>query len=127
MLFRSGEVELRYNVNGIELDAAGFDKLKKEIALQSFEMAVAGSSEANTFYAGGGPDTKGTMHRLVVREGRIRFFDRQSAGGGQETGQVFYEIVGNEQVVAAVSEKLKMETTAANMPAFGLKPQAPRL
>jgi hypothetical protein len=121
-----GEVELRYNVNGIELDAAGFEKLKKEIALQSFEMAVAGSPDANTFHAGRFPDTRGTMHRLIVREGRIRFFDRQSIGGGKENGQVFYEIVGNEQVIAAASEKLKMEATATNMPAFGLKPPAPR-
>jgi hypothetical protein len=116
-----GEVELRYNVNGIELDAAGFAKLKQEIALQSFEMPVAGSLEPVTFYAGRFPDTKGTMHRLVVREGRIKFFDRQSVNGGKENGQVFYEVVGNDQLITAASEKLKMETTAMNMPAFGFK------
>jgi hypothetical protein len=116
-----GEVELRYNVNGIELDAAGFAKLKKEIALQSFEMPVAGIPEPVTFYAGRFPDTKGTMHRLIVREGRIRFFDRQSANGGKENGQIYYEVVGNEQLIAAASERLKMEATAMNMPAFGLK------
>ena len=122
-----GEVELRYNVNGIELDAAGFAKLKQEIALQSFEMAVAGAPEPATFHAGRFPDTRGTMHRLIVREGRIRFFDRQSVNGGAENGQVFYEVVANEQLIAAVSEKLKMETTAMNMPAFGFKPsQTPR-
>lgn len=116
-----GEVELRYNVNGIELDAGGFAKLKKEIALQSLEMPVAGLSEPATFYAGRFPDARGTMHRLIVREGRIRFYDRQSANGGKENGQVFYEVVGNEQLIAAVSERLKMESTAMNMPAFGLK------
>lgn len=122
-----GEVELRYNVNGIELDAAGFEKLKQEIALQSFEMAVAGAPDSAVFHAGRFPDAKGTMHRLIVREGRIRFFDRQSVNGGAENGQVFYEVVTNEQVIAAVSEKLKMETTAMNMPTFGFKPtQAPR-
>lgn len=123
-----GEVELRYNVNGIELDAAGFEKLKQEIALQSFEMPVVGTSEPVTFNAGRFPDTKGTMHRLVVREGRIRFFDRQSANGGKENGQVFYEVVANEQLITAATERLKMEITAMNMPAFGFKPsQAPRL
>jgi hypothetical protein len=122
-----GEVELRYNVNGIELDAAGFEKLKQEIALQSFEMAVAGAPEPVTFHAGRFPDTKGTMHRLIVREGRIRFFDRQSVNGGAENGQVFYEVVANDQLIAAVSEKLKMETTAMNLSAFGFKPsRAPR-
>ncbi len=122
-----GEVELRYNVNGIELDATGFAKLKQEISLQRFEMAVAGMPEPASFHAGRFPDTKGTMHRLIVREGRIRFFDRQSLHGGAENGQVFYEVVANEQLIAAVSEKLKMETTAMNMPAFGFKPsQTPR-
>jgi len=68
-----------------------------------------------------------TAYRLVVREGRIKFFDRQSANGGKENGQVFYEIVGNEQLITAVSERLKMEATSMNMPAFGFKPsQAPR-
>jgi hypothetical protein len=122
-----GEVELRYNVNGIELDAAGFAKLKQEIALQSFEMPVVGAPEPVTFYAGRFPDAKGTMHRLVVREGRIRFFDRQSANGGKENGQVFYEVIANEQLITAASERLKMEATTMNMPAFGFKPsQFPR-
>jgi len=116
-----GEVELRYNVNGIELDAAGFAKLKQEIALQSFEMPVAGMPEPLTFHGGRFPDTKGTMHRLIIREGRVRFFDRKSANGGTENGQVFYEVVGNEQLIAAASERLKMEATVMNMPAFGLK------
>lgn len=121
-----GEVELRYNVNGIELDAAGFAKLKQEIALQSFEMPVVGASGPVTFYAGRFPDTKGTLHRLIVREGRIRFFNRQSENGGAENGQVFYEVIANDQLITAASEKLKMETTAMNMPAFGFKPsQAP--
>ena len=117
-----GEVELRYNVNGIELDAAGFAKLKQEIALQSFEMPVAGAPEPVTFFAGRFPDARGTMHRLVVREGRIRFFDRQSVDGGKENGKVFYEVVASEQVITAASERLKMETTAMNMPAYGFKP-----
>jgi hypothetical protein len=122
-----GEVELRYNVNGIEIDAAGFAKLKQEIALQSFEMPVAGAREPVTFHAGRFPDTKGTMHRLIVREGRMRFFDRQSVNGGTENGQAFYEIVANDPLIAAATEKLKMETTAMNMPAFGFKPsQVPR-
>jgi len=120
-----GEVELRYNVNGIELDAAGFAKLKQEIALQNFEMPVVGSPEAVTFHAGRFPDTKGTMHRLVVREGRIKFFDRQSANGGKENGQVFYEVIGNDQLITTASERLKMEATAMNMPAYGLKPLQP--
>ena len=120
-----GEVELRYNVNGIELDAAGFAKLKQEIALQSFDMPVVGTSEPVTFHAGRFPDTKGTMHRLVVREGRIRFFDRQSDNGGKENGQVFYEVVGNDQLITSASERLKMETTSMKMPALGFKSSQP--
>ncbi len=122
-----GEVELRYNVNGIELDAAGFDKLKQEIALESFEMTAAGVPEPLTFHAGRFPDTKGVMHRLLVREGRIRFFDRQTANGGKENGNIFYEVVGNDQMITAASERLKMEATTMNMPAFNFNPtQNPR-
>lgn len=117
-----GEVELRYNVNGIELDAGGFAKLKQEIALQSFEMSVPGIAEQVTFHAGRFPDTKGTIHRLLIREGRIRFFDRQSPGGGGENGRVFYEVVANDHLLATASERLKMESTATTIPPFGLKP-----
>lgn len=117
-----GEVELRYNVNGIELDAAGFAKLKEEIALKSFEMPVPGLPEPVTFHAGRFPDTKGTIHRLLVREGRIRFFDRQSPNGGGENSRVFYEVIANDQLIAAASERLKMESTAMSLPAFGFTP-----
>lgn len=120
-----GEVELRYNVNGIELDAAGFDKLKHEISLQSFEMPVAGFPEPVSFHAGRFPDAKGAVHRLVVREGRVHFFDRQSPAGGKENGKVFYEVVASDQMITAASERLKMEATAMNMPAFGFKPSTP--
>jgi len=58
---------------------------------------------------------------MVVREGRVKFFDRQSANGGKENGQVFYEVVGNDQLITAASERLKMEATSMSMPAFGYK------
>jgi hypothetical protein len=106
-----GEVHLRYNLNGVELDDAGFAKLRKEITLQQLDVRLPGDSEAMTIHAGRYPDLKGAMHRVVVREGRIRLFDKAHPKFGEPTKQVFYEVVTNQAVLDRVKEQDRgMET-----------------
>lgn len=59
---------LRFNVNGIELEAAAFQRLAKELKLYRLEL----QGERGLFYVGRYPDTRGHMHFLAVREAKVR-------------------------------------------------------
>lgn len=102
-----GEVHLLYNLNGILLDDAGFAKLKTEITLRRLELDVPGDRTPLAVYTGRFPDLKGGMHRVVVREGRIRAFDRAHPLFGEPTSGLFYEVVANEQLLAQVAERVR--------------------
>jgi hypothetical protein len=104
-----GEIHLRYNLNGVELDEAGFIKLQSEIALGRLELQLPGDDGPTTIYTGRYPDLKGAMHRVVVREGRIRLFDKQHPKFGKPTQHVFYEVVANQFVLERVNEAIKAE------------------
>lgn len=97
-----GEVHLRYNLNGIELDAAGFAKLESETALQRLELVLPGDDRQTVFYAGRYPDLAGAMHDVVIREGRIRLFDEQAPNFGHPTPRTFYEVITNPTLLAQV-------------------------
>ncbi|TAJ23658.1 MAG: hypothetical protein EPO64_10830 [Nitrospirae bacterium] len=102
-----GEVHLRYNLNGIELDEAGFAKLKTEISLQPIEVVVPGDEAPTTLYAGRYPDLKGAMQQVVVREGTMRLLDKQHPRLGQPTAGRFYEVVTNEFLLGQVEAVVK--------------------
>lgn len=102
-----GEVHLLYNLNGILLDDAAFAKLKTEITLRRLELDMPGDRTPIVVYVGRFPDLKGGMHRVVVREGRIRAFDRAHQLFGEPTPGLFYEVVANEQLLAQVAERTR--------------------
>jgi hypothetical protein len=102
-----GEVHLRYNLNGIELDQPAFAKLQSEIALQRLDVPLPGDEEPTTIYTGRYPDLKGAMHRVVVREGRMRLLDKKHPKLGELTQSLFYEVVTNDVVLEKVTEALK--------------------
>lgn len=102
-----GETHLRYNVNGIELDPAGFGKLKSEITLQRLELPVAGEETPLILHTGRYPDLKGTMQRVVIREGTMRLLDLQDPNFGKPTTNSFYEVVTNEVLLNQVDEAVK--------------------
>jgi hypothetical protein len=104
-------VHLRYNLNGIELDDAGFTKLKKEITLQPLAVRLPGDDESMTLHVGRYPDLKGAMHRVVVREGKMRLFDKRHPKFGEPTQAVFYEVVTNQAVLDQVKGQVKGEET----------------
>lgn len=102
-----GETHLRYNVNGIELDPAGFVKLQSEITLQRLELPVPGDDHPAILHTGRYPDLKGTMQRLVIREGTMRLLDLQEPNFGKPTTNSFYEVVTDEVLLNQVDESVK--------------------
>ncbi len=102
-----GEVDLRYNVNGIELNKEGFFKLQSELTLQEVDLVLPRDDTPTSFFFGQYPDLKGTLHRVVVRQGHVRLFNQQHPQLGIPTADVFYEVVVNDNVVAQVEEAVK--------------------
>jgi len=102
-----GETHLRYNVNGIELDPAGFVKLQSEITLQRLELPAPGDDHPAILHTGRYPDLKGTMQRLVIREGSMRLLDLQEPNFGKPTTNSFYEVVTDEVLLNQVDESVK--------------------
>lgn len=99
-----GEVHLRYNLNGIELDEDGFFKLQTELTMQEVELTLPGDDTPTSFYVSRYPDLKGALHRVVVRQGRIRFLDPTHPQFGLPTADVFYEVVTDEAVLQLIAE-----------------------
>ncbi len=101
---KEGVTTFRYNVDGIELEAGAFQKLEREMHLHLLELqGTDRGAGTERFYRGRYPDARGVMRNLVVREGRIRRFDRREGPLG-ETSQSFYEVIVDTEIVGRVME-----------------------
>jgi hypothetical protein len=69
----AGEFLIRFNLNGVELNEEGFQKLTEEIALSAaeFECSMPWGRERNTLYVGEAP-IGGGLEPIVVRKGFVR-------------------------------------------------------
>ena len=107
-----GEIDLRYNVDGVELDCTGFEKLKTEISLHRIEKNLPGQDGACAFYVGRYPDAKGGMHWLVLRERPVRLFNRAALNASAPTPRFFYEILVENALIDQLTD-LARETEPA--------------
>ncbi|MGO9641764.1 MAG: hypothetical protein ACLP1Y_10725 [Candidatus Acidiferrales bacterium] len=69
----SDEFLIRFNLNGVELNEEGFQKLSEEIAMSAseFECSMPWGRERNTLYVGEAP-IGGGLEPIVVRKGFVR-------------------------------------------------------
>lgn len=88
---------LRYNVNGIEIDAAAFQRLKGELNLQ--ERPVDDQVPPGRYHAGRFQDTAGTPHWLLVREAPLWLLVGNELIPGDTQGRSFYEVVSNPDLL----------------------------
>jgi len=91
---------LRYNVNGIELDPAAFQRLKGELNLQ--QRAVDGDAPLGRYHAGRFQDTNGTAHWLLVREAPLWMLVGNELIPGDIEGRHFYEVVSNPELLQRI-------------------------
>jgi hypothetical protein len=98
---------LRYNVNGIELDAAAFQKLKSELALK--RIPAGGAVEDERFHVGRYPDLQGTMHWLVIRESPVRVWEDGAPGAVEWRGRRFYQVITDTAVIRRLTDKGRTE------------------
>ncbi len=84
---------LRYNVMGIELSAAGFEKLFDEIYLKRIEAKLPELQKAPVvIYTGKFPTVSGGYQRIIVREADIPLVSPRDFSIKQLTGRKYYEI-----------------------------------
>jgi hypothetical protein len=84
---------LRYNVNGIELNAEGFTKLSQEIDLQAFTCHIPKlQAEKIKVHTGKIPTITGRYQRLIIREARIPVISPHDFTIIGKTDQKYYEV-----------------------------------
>lgn len=90
------DVNLRYNVNGIELNPNGFRKLREEIELKRIGVSLNG--KRMSFHTGRFPLATGEYRRLVIREGRICRMRPDTLEVVGPTDRHYYEICTHPKV-----------------------------
>jgi hypothetical protein len=105
-----GQRYVRYNVNGILLDGAGFAKLKDEITLKSVRMKLNGKQYL--FHVGQYPDTGGRKKDLIIREGTVGLWKDSQVQENPESDEVYYEVVVNRKVTPLVLETIASKQTS---------------
>jgi hypothetical protein len=89
----SNDLLLRYNVNGIELNADGFNKLSQEIDLESLECHIKALQEGKIkVHTGKFPTVTGKYQRLIIREDRIPVIGLDDFSIIRKTDQKYYEV-----------------------------------
>ena len=86
-------VFLRHNINGIELNAEGFEKLSQEIDLKPLECHIPElQSEKIRVHTGKFPTVTGKYHRLIIREDRIPVISPHNFSIIRESDKKYYEV-----------------------------------
>ena len=102
-----GQKVLLYNVNGIVIDDAAFEKLQTEVHFRKLK-AKSGAVE-ESFFVGQYPDVGGKQRNIVVRQGRVGHWKDDAVVPGARTSQFFYEVLPNtkfaNRIVELVSKK----------------------
>ena len=76
MAATADDLYTRYNVNGIELSAPGFEKLSHEIDLKELKNDfVDPLGQKTNLYTGKFPTQSGRYQRLILREAQIPVVD----------------------------------------------------
>lgn len=104
-----GQHYVRYNVNGILLDNAAFEKLRVEMTLRKLRLKLNGKEF--TFFAGQYPDCQGRKHELVIREGQVGLWKNERIEENPDSSEKYYEIVVNRKVTALVLDVKNRENT----------------
>jgi hypothetical protein len=98
------EFLLRYNIGGIHINEAAFQKLRTEISLQAYDLQVPmiWSDTTVRVYAGSVPLGQGSFHRIVVRQGRIAHVDPRNFSLKTMTDQPYYEVCVHPRIYEAI-------------------------
>jgi hypothetical protein len=94
------EFLVRYNINGILISPAGFEKLSQEIALKEhrFQLPTIWAGEQVKLFSGIVPIASGVFHKIVVREGSIPHVEAETMKVKDWMTRKYYEVCVNQEV-----------------------------
>jgi class 3 adenylate cyclase len=98
---------LNYNVGGIHLPKAGFEKLRDEISLEEFKLVLPmpwGAEEVR-FFRGLVPVGPGVFHPILVREGKAAQVEVRDFHFVRWASHVYYEVCSNPKLIAEVERQ----------------------
>jgi hypothetical protein len=87
----------RYNVNGIELNKEGFNKLTKEINLQTF-IYPSENDEPVKLYIGKVPLTNGNYQRIAIREAALHRVNPNPLDVAGKISKKYYEVCTHQDI-----------------------------
>jgi class 3 adenylate cyclase len=93
---------LTYNVGGIHLPLAAFDKLRSEISLEEFQMELPmpWGLDSVRLFRGLVPVSTGVFHPILVREGRAARIEVCDSNFVCWTEHIYYEVCANPELIA---------------------------
>jgi hypothetical protein len=94
----------RYNVNGIELNEDGFNKLTKEINLQIF-IYPSENDESVKFYTGKVPLANGNYQRIVIREAVIHKVKPDMLDVTGKISKKYYEVCTHYKIYNSIDSQ----------------------
>lgn len=102
---QTDEFLMRYNIGGINLNEAGFEKLRQEISLElhSSELPMLWDQGPVRLYSGMVPVGPGVFHKIVIRESRVPHIEAREFQLKQWTDRKYYEVCTNESIYEFVS------------------------
>jgi hypothetical protein len=100
------EFLVRYNIGGVNMNVAAFEKLRQEIALKAMDAKLPSvwPGEKITLYSGVVPVSPGVFHKIVVREAVIPHIDPRDFRLKQWTGKKYYEVCTNQAIYDYVAQ-----------------------
>ncbi len=97
---------MRYNVNGIELSPAAFEKLSHEISLKLLQREVNDPrSPKSNLYIGKFPTQSGRYQRIIIREAQIPQVDPITLKTKGITSRKYYEVCTHPKIYALAKQK----------------------
>ncbi len=100
------DLNMRYNVNGIELSAVAFDKLSHEIDLKLLKGDFTDShNRKSNLYVGKFPTQSGRYQRIVIRESQIPVVDPDTWKIRKITSHKYYEVCTHPKLYALAKQQ----------------------
>ena len=94
------EFLVRYNIAGVHISVAAFQKLSQEISLKEHhvQLPTIWQGEPIRLFSGMVPIASGVFHKIVVREGTIPHVDAESVTVKDWTARKYYEVCVNQEI-----------------------------
>ncbi len=98
---------MRYNIGGIHINVAAFEKLRNEISLRehNVETPMLWGKQKVKLYSGLVPVAQGVFHKIVIREGIIPHIDAEKFVVKNWTSRKYYEVCTTQAAYDLVSDK----------------------